>query len=251
MGGLWKAVGTMRKRITHAPRWSSCVLKLIAGFLGGLFVFLSIASPLTATAQTPSAARAAGLRGVEEQRAGNYEKSIAEFDIAIRLDPTNWGAYADRGNNYAMLGQFQRAIDDFDAALRIKRDARIYRLRGMAYRRLGQYDRALQDMNEALRLDPQFADGYNTLAWLHATAMDEKFRDGRKAVELATRASELTGWKNATIIDTLAAAYAAAGNFAEAVKWQETSFTLPDSLLEPDASRARLEMYRKGIAHRE
>ncbi len=59
-----------------------------------------------------------------------------------------------------------------------------------------------------------------------ATCPDEAYRDGAKAVESATKACELGGWKDADHLDTLAAALADAGEFAEAVRRQEEALGL-------------------------
>jgi hypothetical protein len=57
----------------------------------------------------------------------------------------------------------------------------------------------------------------NALAWLLATCPDEGVRDGKEAIALATRACELTQWKSAAIVDTLACAHAEVGELSRAI----------------------------------
>ena len=59
----------------------------------------------------------------------------------------------------------------------------------------GEYDKAIADYNQAMAIDPNDAHAYNDLAWLHATCPDEKYRDGKKAVENASKAYQLDGGK--------------------------------------------------------
>jgi protein O-mannosyl-transferase len=75
---------------------------------------------------------------------------------------------------------------------------------------------ALKHWREAARLAPQWAEPLNNLAWALATDPHSGLRDGPEAVRLATRSAELSGTNDVRGLDTLAAAYAEAGRFAEA-----------------------------------
>ena len=86
--------------------------------------------------------------------------------------------------------------------------------RSAAWSAKQEYDQADADLAEAARLAPDNPVTYNGRAWMWATCPNAKYRDGRKAVESATKACELTDWDEAGIIDTLAAAYAELGDFA-------------------------------------
>jgi tetratricopeptide (TPR) repeat protein len=109
-----------------------------------------------------------------------------------------------------------------------------------------EYAKALADYDEAIRLDPQQPEPWASEARIAATCLQGKFRDGKRAVQQATKASELTGWKDYSNLDTLAAAYAELGDFANAVKWEEKA--LPLVALEKDV-RTRIDDDRDLRSH--
>jgi tetratricopeptide (TPR) repeat protein len=117
---------------------------------------------------------------------------------------------------------------------------------------VGEYDRAIADYQEAIRLSPDEAEAYNSLAWLLSTCTEDRVRDGKRAVELATKACELTKWEDADPLSTLAAAHAESGHFDEAVRWQKKALKLGfDDEDETKAAREQLKLYEAGKPYRE
>ena len=132
-------------------------------------------------------------------------------------------------------------------------DATVYYRRGEARSNQKEYKKALADYNKAIRLDPKDATASCARAWLWATCPETKYRDGKRAVESATRACELTKWKDAALLDTLAAAYAESGDFDAAVKWQKKAMDLlpKDDEWDRKDYGSRLELYRAKKPYRE
>src|SRR5262249_45347870 len=88
-------------------------------------------------------------------------------------------------------------------------------------------------------------------AMILAACPEARLRDGRKAVEAATRACELTGWDQPMYLDTLAAAYAEAGDFAAAVAWQEKAIERLEDEPQKDDVRSRRSLYPAGKPYRQ
>ncbi|MHB1570962.1 MAG: tetratricopeptide repeat protein [Solirubrobacteraceae bacterium] len=123
--------------------------------------------------------------------------------------------------------------------------------RGWAWFRKHQFDRAVADFDEAARVDPENRDAAYNRAWVWATCPDARFRDGRKAVELAEKICKESGWKDPDYVATLAAACGEAGDFVAAVKWQMKA---NESLTDPESradGEARLALYRARKPYRD
>jgi tetratricopeptide (TPR) repeat protein len=202
----------------------------------------------------PSSESAYCARGYAWGNKKDYEHAIADYNEAIRLDPKDAWAYNNRGSAWGNKKDYDHAIADYNEAIRLDpKDAWAYNNRGSAWLDKKDYDHAIADYNEAIRLDPKDASPYNGRAWLWATASDAKFRDGKKAVESATKACELSEWKERNHLGTLAACYAEAGDFDEAVKWEEAAIKLtPESEAEEMKGRnERLALYRDKKPYRQ
>jgi tetratricopeptide (TPR) repeat protein len=172
-------------------------------------------------------------RGLSRSKKKDFDGAVLDFDEAIRLDPLYAPTYFDRGLARRSLGQLEGALADFDEAIRIAPTyLKPYVPRGKLRQAKGQDAEARADFEEAIRLDPASPYGYINLAWLLARG------DPTKAVEVATRACELSGWKDAGMIQILAAIHATSGDFDAAVQWQEKAVKLSGQ------GRDRLEAYR-------
>jgi tetratricopeptide (TPR) repeat protein len=192
-------------------------------------------------------------RGAARSGKGDYDGAIADHSEAIRLNPPYTGAYVARAYAWTHKGDKDKAIADYGEAIRIdpKYEA-AYMGRGEMWRASGDYARSMADFEAVLRIRPESAGAYNDIAWLRATAMDPKFRDARQAVESAKKACRLSEWKRASHLDTLAAAYAEAGDFDQAVRWEEKALTFSaNSGSAGEKMRERLARYRQKKPYRE
>jgi tetratricopeptide (TPR) repeat protein len=125
-----------------------------------------------------------------------------------------------------------------------------YNLRGIALQDQGRYDEALRDYTMAVRLNPRDAAAHNNRAWILATCPDDQQRDSQQAVAAASQACKLANWKQPIYLDTLAAAYAAAGDFQSAYSWQAKAIKLlPGDQEFQREARERLELYAAGISY--
>jgi WD40 repeat protein/tetratricopeptide (TPR) repeat protein len=95
-------------------------------------------------------------RGKNYDDQNDYDRAIAAYDEAIRLDPAFPAAYYQRGIAYASKRELDRAIADYTQAIELDPAyARAYTLRGIAYSDLKNYDRAIADFDESIRLEPK------------------------------------------------------------------------------------------------
>jgi tetratricopeptide (TPR) repeat protein len=190
----------------------------------------------------PNYANAYYNRGELHYERGNYQKAIDDYNSAIRYAPRDSEAYNSRGHAYYKTGNLTRAIADYDRAIQFDAEnAAAYVNRGDAYTDTGEYARAAADYRNAIRLAPALGRAYQSSAWLMATAPDERIRHPQFALEAAQRAIQLDG-ENYRYLDTLAAAYANAGDFenARAAETKAIELAPADTA---QAYRARLALY--------
>jgi tetratricopeptide (TPR) repeat protein len=156
-----------------------------------------------------------------------YESAIRHYSKAIEMSPFEAMQYFNRGVAFYKSGKMKEAEEDFSRAIILDpRQAVAYSYRGLVKMKGGDQEGALKDYSAALGLNPRDPSVHNNLAWLYATANDEKLQDKVKAIEHAVRAVEMTKEKNAEALDTLARAYFINGKKAEAIETEKKAIEL-------------------------
>jgi tetratricopeptide (TPR) repeat protein len=174
---------------------------------------------------------------------GKYNDAIGYYSLAIKLDP-KWFQYLGRGLAYKAQGDQKQALNNFNEGIAIGPTVpALYIYRGAVLSAQGDASSARADFEKVSHLISDQPWRFNSYAWALATSPVAAYRDGPAAIGYSRRACELTSWKSAPELDTLAAAYAEAGQFNEALKWQTTAIQLDAHPSE--AYEARLARYQK------
>ena len=179
---------------------------------------------IAVTPDNPSAQFALGV-GLEAQ--GQASQAMVHYRVAVAIDQDYTKAYYNMGQLLRKAGFWEAAARAYETAARLNpKDVPTQLNLASVLPHLGRSREAVNHFNRALELDPNSLEGLNNLAWLLCTTPGAEMRDGVRAVQLAERACKLTGFKTPVFLGTLAAAYAEAGRFAEAVATAQNAAAL-------------------------
>lgn len=192
------------------------------------------------------------ILGGEYALAGKYDEAIQLLQASIKLVPNHPATHLYLGESYLDTGKIPEAIESLSTAVQLRPGAAVaHRKLGVALLRAGRVDDAFGQFTAATQLEPNDAKSHcqlglicsqrkdisgaiahyqatlavqpnntealNNLAWIYAANENAAFRNGALAVELAGRACALTQNREPMLLGTLAAAYAEAGQFDNAV----------------------------------
>jgi tetratricopeptide (TPR) repeat protein len=222
-------------------------------------------------------------------KGGQTAIAIASFKEALKLNPNHAKAHYDLALALNSSGQTEEAITHYQKALEVKSDyiEAMNNLSAIFFRE-GRLDDAIQWLRRALETKPDYqsaqrnitlveaerekllkalasrretirtkpddASLLNDAAWILATNPNASVRNGAEAVELARRAAQLTDSKEPMILGTLAAAYAEAGRFPEAVETAQQAQSIASQQKLPalaDLLQSRIRLFQAKTAFRE
>src|SRR5262249_50861318 len=176
---------------------------------------------------------------------------LGELSLLRQVMPDSPEILLQVAGLYQSTHQPGKAIATYDHLLLVD-GGNIAALRGRAdaYLSQGKQSEAIADYEQALKEDPKNSGVLNNLAWVLATSPDDKLRDGKRAIELANLACEVTEFKQAHILSTLAAGYAETGDFETAINWSTKAVELGSQQVKAQLAK-ELESYREKKPWRE
>lgn len=199
---------------------------------------------------TPNDVKVRYNLGLELISAGQPAEAETQFSEALKYQPKSDKLHNNLGIAYSQQGKLDLAAAEFEKAIQLNPQfpwpclnyAVVLQEKGLA-------GAAITNYTKALALQPDWAEAMDKLAFLLATCPDTQWRDPARAIKLATEANDLTLRKSPDLLNTLAIAYAAAGDFTNALATAEfTQKQTRPAGLQPLTGKleTEIENYRSG-----
>jgi len=161
------------------------------------------------------------------QAKNRINESISFWEDAVRLGPQYLDIHCDLGLALMQAGRTDEAVDQLTQVIRANPDfAMAHHYLATTFAQQNKLPEAVHEYREALRTQPDYPEALDGLAWILAAGSDRQSRSPAEAVRLASRACELTAFKQPVYLTTLAAAYAQAEKFDRAAVTAEKARVL-------------------------
>ena len=284
MGDIQGAVVELKKGIALKSNYPNAHNSLGAAFARSGDLAQAVKEFQLAVAQNPDHAAAHNNLGSALAQQGKWKEAALAHRKALQIKPAYANAVENLAAAFLAINLPDQAIEQYEIALKIAPESRKARQRQIAilynrglhadaidhlcilleqntkdlnactqlgdlYLQMGDYQQSLRLRKQAYELAPGRVDSLNNLAWLLATTPYPNDRDEKKALQLAESAATATEYKSAGVLDTLAAARAATGNFTQAVETQEKAIALAPEQ-EQVRFKHRLDLYRQQKPYR-
>jgi tetratricopeptide (TPR) repeat protein len=152
-------------------------------------------------------------------QSGQTAAAVAQFEKAVEIQPAFADAHYHLAVALSRVGRVGQSVSHLQQTISLRPDfADAHNSMGTLYLQAGRWAEAVAQYQTAVNLQPANAFALNNLAWVLATCPDGPIRNGLKAVELGREAQRLSKGEDAPVLETLAAAYAEAGRFPEAIE---------------------------------
>jgi hypothetical protein len=202
-----------------------------------------------------------GMLVLTRTQVGYWQNSLTLSKHSLEVTGDNSVMYNNYGCALMNKGQYEDAVYYLNEALRIDPQYvgaglnldSIHSNLGLAYIQLGKHQLAVTHLKQSLDSGPDVPYALNNLAWLLATSSQAVIYDPNEAVRLALKACEITQYTNPEMMDTLAAAYAAVGNFPRAIAIAQKALNLAVSLKQNDLAgqiEKRIQCYKSNTPYR-
>ena len=249
-GKVGEAIMHFQKAIEIRPAYAPAHNNLANAFVSIGQLDEAIEHYLIAIEKRPDMAEAEANLGIALVQTGHVANAIVHYERALEIQPGYAKAHANLANALLQTGRTREAIDHLQRAVALQPDfAFAHANLGHALLLSGAARDAIPHLQRALDLQPQMSSARINLAWVLATHPDSSLRDGPRAVVLTEQAGPADGEKNTTILRTLAAAYAEAGRFPEAVQTAQRALQSPEAQADAalrETLRAQLDLYQAG-----
>jgi tetratricopeptide (TPR) repeat protein len=229
MGQLDKAIDEFTRVLQIQPGMDLALIRRAEAYMLAERLDEALADIDAVLKNNPDLALAHGLRAQVLASQEKFGEAIAEMKVLADDMPGQPDVRMQLALYYLLNNDTREAISQYTQVLDL--DAEHFlalRGRGDAYLNLGDHAAAVEDFDRALDVEPEDSALLNNFAWVLATSPDDNIRDGKRAIELATKACELTDYERPHILSTLAAAYAESGDFDTARKWSKQAVDMDD-----------------------
>ncbi len=254
-GDFEQAIVHWQKALEIDPRYWEAHNNLAVALVGKGSLNEAIAHLRQILEANPNYAEVHGNLGRALALKGKPDEAIAEWRKAIELNPNYAQAYNDLGTELSRKGRTDEAMAAWQQATVVNPAfAPAFFNLGNALDAGGKGKLALAAWRSGLTLDPNHVPTLRRAAWLLATGRDASLRNGAEAVALAERAVRLTSGGDASVLDGLAAAYAQAARFAEALEIAQRALLLARQQDKPDLAaeiQARVALYERKTPYRD
>ena len=189
-------------------------------------------------------------RGWAKHLQGNVDEALADLNTAVTTEPGSLLALLNRSAVLLELKRYPEAEADLKQAEALDAEhPGVWLNWGELFWQQRRFAEALAAYQKSLALGPDLAEGQNGLAWFYATCPEDDKRQSAEAVRLAIAANKTTQNNDWSHLDTLAAAYANAEKYADAIRFAEAALKLAPENKKPDVEQ-RLALYRQNQPYR-